>query len=120
MHELPQPEFLDRLRRLGGIPEAVLQDPEILALFLPVLRADFTVNETARTAHEAPLGCPISALGGVTDDRATPGELDAWRVQTAGAFEREMFAGGHFFLQSERAELLAWLASRLARITAAL
>lgn len=120
MHELPDPEFLAGLRRLGGIPEAVFHDPEIMAVFLPILRADFTANETARTPHEPPLACPISALGGLTDDRATADELDAWRVQTAAAFEREIFAGGHFFLQTERDALLAWLSSRLAQITAAL
>ena len=119
MHELPDAGFLAGLRRLGGVPEAVLHDAEIMAVFLPILRADFTVNETARTPDEPPLGCPISALGGITDDRATPDELDAWRIHTAGAFERELFDGGHFFLQSERDGVLAWLASRLARITAA-
>jgi medium-chain acyl-[acyl-carrier-protein] hydrolase len=120
MHELPDPEFLAGLRRLGGIPDAVFHDPEIMQLFLPILRADFTANETARTPHEPPLGCPISALGGLTDDRASAGELDAWRVQTTAAFEREIFAGGHFFLQTEHAGVLAWLSSRLAQITAAL
>ena len=120
MHDLPEPAFRAALHRLGGIPEPIFQDAELMALFLPLLRAEFTVSETATTPHEAPLACPISALGGATDERATPEELDAWRVHTAAAFERETFAGGHFFLQSEHAELLAWLSSRLSRITAAL
>jgi medium-chain acyl-[acyl-carrier-protein] hydrolase len=119
MYELPEPAFLARLRELGGVPEAVLQSPELMAMFLPILRADFAVVETARTPHEPPLACPISALGGVTDERAPPDELEPWRVQTAAAFERKMFAGGHFFLQTERTALLTWLASRLAQIAAA-
>jgi len=119
MHQLPDSEFLAGLRRLGGIPEAVMQDAELMGVFLPVLRADFSVAETSQTADEPPLACPISALGGTTDERATTGELDAWRVHTSAAFERVVFAGGHFFLQTERAELLAWLSARLGRITAA-
>jgi medium-chain acyl-[acyl-carrier-protein] hydrolase len=119
MHELPDPAFLAALRGLGGVPEAVLQSAELMELFLPILRADFALVETARTPHEAPLACPISALGGISDERAPPDELDPWQVQTTAAFERKLFTGGHFFLQTERIALLAWLASRLAQITAA-
>jgi medium-chain acyl-[acyl-carrier-protein] hydrolase len=119
MHELPEPEFLARLRRLGGIPDAVFQEAELMAYFLPILRADITVNETATAPVGEPLACPITALGGVTDERASPDELDAWRAQTTAAFDRELFPGGHFFLQSARTELLAALSVRLARITAA-
>jgi medium-chain acyl-[acyl-carrier-protein] hydrolase len=90
-----------------------------MELFLPILRADFAVAETSRTADEPPLACPITALGGVDDPRARPEELDAWRIHTA-AFERVTFAGGHFFLQSGRSELLTWMSSRLTQITAAL
>jgi medium-chain acyl-[acyl-carrier-protein] hydrolase len=120
MRQLPDPEFLARLRRLGGIPDAVFDEPELIAYFLPTLRADIAVNETAMPAQEAPLACPITALGGLTDDRASATELDAWHAQTSAAFEREMFPGGHFFLQSERTALLASLSRRLSRITAAL
>jgi len=120
MHPLPGPQFLARLRQLGGIPDAVLQEPELMAYFLPILRADIAMNDTATVALDQPLACPITALGGLSDERASADELDAWRVHTAAAFDREMFAGGHFFLQTARGELLASLARRLARLTAAL
>ena len=119
MHQLPAPQFLDRLRRLGGIPDALFQEPELMEVFLPILRADVAVAESGPVAPEAPLACPITALGGLTDERTRPEELDAWQAQTSAAFEREIFPGGHFFLQSERAALLGSLARRLARITAA-
>ena len=119
MHELPEPEFLARLRRLGGIPDAVFQEAELMAYFLPILRADIAVNETAVAPVGEPLSCPITALGGVADERASPDELDAWRVQTTAAFDRALFPGGHFFLQTARTELLAALSVHLARITAA-
>ena len=34
-------EFIEELRRMKGTPEAVLTHPELLQLFLPVLRAEF-------------------------------------------------------------------------------
>lgn len=119
IHGLPEDELLERLRRLGGIPEGVLRERELMALFLPILRADLAVTETAVIAADDPLTCPITALGGLADDRASVDELEAWRAQTRGAFDREMFSGGHFFLQTERAAVIAALSRRLARITAA-
>jgi len=120
MRQLSDPQFLARLRCLGGIPDAVFDEPGLMGYYLPILRADVAVNETATPAPEAPLACPITALGGLSDDRASAGELDAWQAQTSAAFERELFPGGHFFLQSERTALLGSLSRRLSRITAAL
>ena len=54
-------------------------------------------------------------MGGAGDCRVTVDELDAWRAQTTGPFEREMFPGGHFFLQSERDGFLSSLSRRLSR-----
>lgn len=120
MHQLSEPQFRDRLRRLGGIPEAVFQEPELMAVFLPILRADIAVSEADPVQREDPLACPITALGGLTDEKASMAELDAWQAQTRAAFEREAFSGGHFFLQSARTAFLGSLSRRLARITAAL
>lgn len=119
LHKLPDPEFTAWLRRLGGIPEAVFQEPELLAYFFPILRADLAVNG-CRVAAEPPLDCPITAMRGADDDRVTAEQLDAWQAQTRGAFDREVFPGGHFFLQTERTAVLGSLANRLARIVAAL
>lgn len=119
-HHLPDPQFLAALRRLGGIPEAVFQEPELMAVFLPILRADFVMSEAEVAAPEAPLACPITALGGMTDEKVSIDQLDAWRTQTSAGFERETFPGGHFFLHSARAALLDSLSQRLARITATL
>jgi len=117
---MSDPEFLAMLRRLGGIPDAVFQEAELMAYFLPIFRADFALSETTPCVQEPPLACPITALGGVSDERAPLDELDAWQAQTTAAFEREVFPGGHFFLQSDRDLLLGSLSRRLARITAAL
>src|SRR5512140_477997 len=102
LHQLPDPEFLAALHRLGGIRDAVFQATELMAVYLPILRADITVSEAEVAAPEEPLACPITVLGGLSDERTSIDELDAWRPQTSAAFERELFPGGHFFLQSER------------------
>ena len=43
IHALPEPEFLEELRRLNGTPEVVLENTELMQILLPALRADFAV-----------------------------------------------------------------------------
>jgi medium-chain acyl-[acyl-carrier-protein] hydrolase len=108
LHTLPDALFLEELRqRYNGIPAAILAEPELLKLFLPMLRADFKMIETYQYAAEAPLACPITALGGDQDGLATPEDLAAWRAQTHGAFNQMQLPGGHFYLQTALPQLLA-------------
>ncbi len=108
LHTLSDDLFLEQLRqRYNGIPAAIWAEPELLKLFLPVLRADFKMIETYQYVAEAPLDCPITALGGDQDALATPEDLAAWQAQTRGAFSQLMLAGGHFYLQAALPQLLA-------------
>jgi medium-chain acyl-[acyl-carrier-protein] hydrolase len=112
-YDLPEPAFLAELRRLDGTPEAVLQHDELRALMLPILRADFELNETYRYRPAPPLACPISAFGGLADPTLTRADLDLWREQTSASFRLRMVAGNHFFLQSAQAALLQAIAQDL-------
>jgi surfactin synthase thioesterase subunit len=59
---LPSEEFVVELRRrYAGVPEALLQQPDLEALFLPCLQADMGLVERYRCDDEPPLDCPISA-----------------------------------------------------------
>ena len=116
---LPDPELLAALRRMGGIPDIVFREPDLMARFLPIIRADLGISEVETIADDAPLSCPITAFGGLADDRATPTEIEAWRSQTSAAFDRELFTGGHFFIQTAREAFFGALARRLSGITTA-
>jgi len=98
LHDLPTPRLIDQLRRYGGTPEAVLQNQELMDIFLPPLRADLTIFETYSPASESPFDFPITAFGGQTDHRTDPDELEAWKEHTTGSFSVRFFAGGHFYL----------------------
>jgi medium-chain acyl-[acyl-carrier-protein] hydrolase len=113
LHVLPEAEFRRAIRELGGTPEQVLADEELLSLLLPAVRADFTVAETYAYGEEPPLDCPITAFGGRDDPRVGDTQLDAWRQQTRRDFRRYMFPGGHFFIHSAEAPLLDVLALQL-------
>jgi len=113
-YHLPEADFIAELRRLKGTPEAVLQDPELLHLLLPLLRADFALCETYSYTPESPLTCPISAIGGLQDNEVSPEHIAAWSKQTTNAtFKLRFFAGDHFFLHKERVALLQALTQDL-------
>lgn len=114
IHQLPEAAFVAELRRLDGTPELILEDPNLLDLFLPLLRADFELYETYTYLAEAPLDCPLSAFGGLQDRRVDRGALAAWRDQTTGDLSLRMFPGNHFFLESDRWLLLQAVTQDLA------
>lgn len=119
MHGLPDARLLAEVRtRYGGIPEAVLQEPELLALLLPALRADLEALETYHYEPEAPLAVPISAFGAFDDPWATLEELEAWRDETLATFTVTRFPGGHFYYAEAEVPLLKELGAQLARVGA--
>lgn len=95
---LPDQELIAELRNLAGTQEEVLRDASMMQLVLPVLRADFAVNETYVYEPEAPLHCPITAFGGIEDREVKPKDLQAWREHTKSSFSVRRFPGGHFYL----------------------
>lgn len=113
VHNLPDEQFIEKLRTLNGTPQEVLQNAEVLEFALPLLRADFAVCETYHYVEEAPLSCPIKAFGGVADKEISYDQLAAWREQTTSSFTVRMFAGDHFFVESERDLLLRTISQEL-------
>lgn len=118
IYNLPEAEFLIELRHLEGTPEAVLNNQELMQLLIPMLRADFEVNETYCYVPEPPLDCPITVYGGANDRDVNLESLEAWREQTTAEFARHLFAGGHFFLQSAQSQVLQTLAYELQKLVA--
>lgn len=116
IHALPEPEFLVKLRELNGTPEEVLQHEELMKLLIPILRADFAINEDYRFSEEEPLAAGISAFGGIGDEDVTREDVEAWKNHTRGAFRVRMFPGDHFFLQSNKDLLLEAISRDLAEI----
>ncbi|MCB0191743.1 MAG: thioesterase [Anaerolineae bacterium] len=106
LHHLPETEFVQQVKHYNGIPEAVFQEPELLQLMIPLLRADFAVNETYHYTPQTPLNCPISAFGGEHDATVPVDDLKAWQVQTTHHFKARLYAGDHFFLRPAQASLL--------------
>jgi medium-chain acyl-[acyl-carrier-protein] hydrolase len=106
-------ELLARLRCLNGTPQEVLNDPDLMALLLPVFRADFRLVETYFRGKPVQLTCPLIALGGRRDPSVSPEHLTAWREYTSSDFSLRIFEGDHFFIHQRRAYVLDLISSEL-------
>jgi len=111
--DLPEQEFIDRVRQLNGTPHDVLDHPELMQLIIPFLRADFAACETYEHQPEPPLACPITVFGGVDDEEVSCEHLEPWREHTTSAYRLHLFPGDHFFVQTAQAELLPVIAEAL-------
>ena len=113
-YHLPDEAFVKELHdRYQGIPQAVMEEKELLALLLPVLRADITLENQYRFTAKKRLACPITVFGGLQDKAVSRADLDAWREQTSSTFTLHMLPGDHFFLTNPNNPLLSTIARDL-------
>ncbi len=102
-------QLIEELRRLESMPPEVLNDAVTMRAILPALKADASLYRDYVYTEGEPLPCPIRAYGGVDDPNIRPEHLKAWAEQTTASFRVRYFPGGHFYLHSARAAVLAAL-----------
>ena len=113
IHDLPEPEFIEQIRRLNGTPKEVFEQKELLRLMIPLMRADFELCQTYTYSPEPPLDCPITVFGGLDDHETPQSDREAWRVQTTAAFKQYTLPGDHFFLHSSQPFILQVISQAL-------
>ncbi|HEX8078661.1 MAG TPA: alpha/beta fold hydrolase [Jatrophihabitans sp.] len=101
---MTQPQLVQMLRQLGGTPDWLLADPEVLQMILPAVRADFSVKETYSYQPEPPLDVPVTVLSSTADPRAPHEWQQRWHEQTSAGFALHTLPGGHFAV-FERSEV---------------
>ena len=101
------------LRRYNGTPAEALEDPELMELMLPVLRADLALCKSYIYTPKPPFSFSITAFGGL-DDHGVPRRcIESWREHTTGPFALRMLPGDHFFLKTSRLPLLEAISKEL-------
>ena len=99
MADLSDDELLEAVVALGGVPDELRDEPDLLALFVEPLRTDLGIAERfQRKRGERPLDCPVLALQGADDPFVSPHGVREWREETTGPGSVTWFPGGHFFL----------------------
>lgn len=118
LHALPDGAFRRRLGELGGTPQQVLDNDELMDLLLPLIRSDFKAIETWAS------GCPVLqhthvvAIGATLDAESHRARLLDWHaVSQAGSTLHEIEAAGHFCIHSHRDHYLDLVTQAVARWT---
>jgi pyochelin biosynthetic protein PchC len=112
-HLLGDDEFIAEIKSLSGTNSHLLDDAELLASALPALRGDYRAAETYRYAPGPPLHCPIHALVGESDPKATVAEARSWAGHTTERFTLHTYPGGHFYLDEHAPRVIDVIARTL-------
>lgn len=102
-YHLEDSQFIDLIQhQYGAIPKAVLAEKELLKILLPILKADIKVNEIYLGELNPILSIPLTVFYGMQDHSVSRENLEKWCATTSAACELQSFAGGHFFIDTER------------------
>lgn len=116
MHLLPDDALISELRTYNATPEEVLNTPELMEIFLPVLRADFALSETYHHDNDYRYSGRMLVFGGDSDRNIGKEDLFGWSEYATGDAPVRLFTGGHFFIHSNRRELLRVVRLELAAL----
>jgi medium-chain acyl-[acyl-carrier-protein] hydrolase len=105
-HLLEEVEFKKEVINLGGTPPEFFDHPELLEVFLPLLKNDFRLAEANTHNGEIhPLECNISIFLGKDEDLTTE-QCDGWKKHTEKLCSIHYFEGGHFFLHEKTEQIV--------------
>lgn len=104
-HQLGDEEFKTVIKEMGGTPPDFFDYPELVELFLPVLKNDFRMSETQPfTEPIQPLNIPFVVMYGLKDKHAGD-QMNAWSTFSSASCSYHPFEGGHFFLSEQIPEI---------------
>ncbi|MFF0630156.1 thioesterase II family protein [Streptomyces sp. NPDC004296] len=117
IRDIPDGEFLARVRGFGGLPPEISENEEMRELALPALRADFCVlNDYSHDASK--VSCPLVAYCGVSDPLLAGGAMQTWSDLSDEFLGVSEFPGAHFYLFEHALSISADLSRHLRRAVA--
>lgn len=110
--ELPKDEFIQEVTDMGGSPDEILKDDQLMEFFEPILRGDFKILENYYHEVREPLNIPFTVIIGA-DEEVTNDEAKAWGREFAQPIDFHVMPGNHFFIFDQHQEVLRLMAKRL-------
>ena len=111
-YNLPRAEFIARLKELGGSPDEVLGNAEVMEFYIPIIRADFEAVETYQYQPGEKLNTPVTVLIS-KDDRISYADAEAWQQETYQPVSVLNFPGDHFFILDHAYDICRVIMRRL-------
>jgi surfactin synthase thioesterase subunit len=96
-HLLDKKEFIQRIIELNGCSSEVLENPELLEYFEPILRADFQAIESFSFKPVPPLPISLTIITG-TEEAISLEDIYLWKQETEKTASFRQLKGGHFFI----------------------
>jgi surfactin synthase thioesterase subunit len=95
-------DVTSHLRAMGGTPEKLLRNSELIRLLAPAIEAESNAVERYRVPECRPnLEIPIAVVAGRNDEFLQGADIASWGGYTAGLLKIEYFDGGHFILADQ-------------------
>ncbi|MGF7049431.1 surfactin synthase thioesterase subunit [Paenibacillus sp. DS2015] len=104
-HILSDESFVNRIIKLGGTPQEITDNKELLYYFLPMIRNDYRIVETYQYKESEPVKNNVTILYGA-DDNLLSGNIEDWNLFFSGKVHYLKFEGGHFFNQAHEKEIV--------------
>ena len=112
VHLFKREELIDQLRRLGGIPDRILNNENLIRFLEPIVRADFRVIRTYQHHPEQPFNVPITVIIG-THENISRQQALLWQKETVKKTEVKFFEGDHFFIFDHAKEIMKLVDQRI-------
>jgi medium-chain acyl-[acyl-carrier-protein] hydrolase len=106
-------QFIEHFIRAYGASMAVLQNPQMKPLVLPVVRADAYMTQTYSYSSGAPVSYAITAVAGEQDADVNLEHLKGWKQHTTGPLTTQLYEGDHFFFLQSAPQMLAEFSKQL-------
>lgn len=91
-------EIVRQIRSLGGVPQVLLDDPEMVGEMIRLLRGDGAALARYRADENATVAAPLTVLVARDDPKNTVEQMANWERHTTGAYRIELLPGDHFAL----------------------
>ena len=114
LHTLPDEEFLEEIRKIGGTPQDFFEIRELRNTFLPILRNDYKLVEQYKV--QTPLHTTHANISFFYSDNDSMVGLSSayeWQEYTYGHFSLHRYHGGHFFIHDYYQDICAKIRSKL-------
>jgi external thioesterase TEII len=89
-------EFMDEIKKLGGLPDELRSNLEFMDFIEPVFRSDFELAERNRLIDEQAVNIPIYSIMGDLEKSSV--DIANWKRFTNSSFHSEILSGDHFFI----------------------
>lgn len=106
LSQLDDKTLKEELKVYNGIDAGIFENDELLDLFLPIIKNDFSIYENYSYSKSHPFPCDILTLSGDRDATVTQEEILAWSTYTTGKFEHLSFPGEHFFIKTHQKRII--------------